>query len=119
VALSGEQHVLSGGFARSIPKSPAAAPQEQRSDFSTQEKSLTVFLTWSPQDNLKGQARLRIHDADNRVVADSKPKKTTLRRGGLSLVSWQIPMFAATGVYRAEVLLDDKPVWRGFVRITG
>ena len=40
VALSGEQHVLSGGFARSIPKSPAAAPQEQRSDFSTQEKEL-------------------------------------------------------------------------------
>jgi hypothetical protein len=97
-------------------------PQLRRSSdltFPLRRKSFAVFLTWSPQDNLKGQARLRIHDADNRVVADSKPKKTTLRRGGLSLVSWQIPMFAATGVYRAEVLLDDKPVWRGFVRITG
>jgi len=30
---------------------------------------------------------------------------------------WDIPITFDPGAYRAEILLDDKPMWRGFVRI--
>jgi hypothetical protein len=45
--------------------------------------------------------------------------KGDFRRGQLSLSSWQLPVPAAPGLYRTDVLIDDKPIWRGFVTITG
>jgi len=55
---------------------------------------------------------------DNRKILESTPKKLTVAKGDLSLSSWEIPITALAGVYRADVVLDDKPIWRGFVRIT-
>ena len=78
----------------------------------------TVFVTWDPQEALKGATVLRLFDPVNRVVAESKPDKLSLRKRQLSLSSWELPMVSAPGVYRADVLLDGKPIWRGFVRIT-
>jgi hypothetical protein len=60
---------------------------------------------------------MRILDSDGRVVAQSKPKRADFRKGDLALSSWDVPMLSQPGMYRAEVLIDDKPVWRGFVRI--
>lgn len=117
-AVSGDEHVVSGGFARAIAKSPIVAPAEQRDEFSVHDKSFVVFVSWSPQQRLKGQMVLRLHDADNHVVVESKPKRTDLPRRDLRLSSWEIPMLATPGLYRADVLLDARTLWRGFVRIT-
>jgi hypothetical protein len=77
-----------------------------------------VFVPWLPKQRLRGHMRLRIYDADNRVAVDSKPAKSDFRKEQLLLSSWSIPMLSGVGTYRADVLLDDTPMWRGFVRIT-
>jgi hypothetical protein len=116
-ALSGDHHVQSGGFAKSITRK-TFAPADQREDFSVADKSFVVFVTWNPQERLRGQTRVRIYDADNRLVLESKPKKSDLRKNELTLSSWDVPISFQAGAYRAEVMFDDKPTWRGFVRIT-
>jgi hypothetical protein len=114
----GEAHIVSGGFAAAINRGPIVAPSDQRTEFSTTEKAFTVFVTWSPQERLKGMMSMKLYSADNRSLSQSKPKKSDLRKQDLVLVSWQIPMFRTAGVYRADVVLDDKVMWRGYVRLT-
>lgn len=117
-ALSGEQHVVSGGFAKQINRGPAVAPGDQREEFTSQDKTFVTWINWSPQDRVRGTSILRLFDADNRVVLESKPAKIDLRKGQLSLSSWQIPVPNAPGMYRVDAAIDGKPIWRGFVRIS-
>ena len=117
-ALWGDQHVQAGGFAKAITRRPVTAPQDQRDDFSVRDNTFVVFVTWNPLERIRGQTRLRVYNADNQVVLESKPKKTDVRKGDLTFGSWEVPITFAPGSYRAEILLDDKPMWRGFVRIT-
>ena len=117
-ALSGEEHVVSGGFAKQINRGPAVAPADQREEFSSQDKTFVTWINWSPQERVRGQGSLRMFDADNRVVMESKPAKIDLRKGQLSLSSWQIPVPSTPGLYRVDAAVDGKPIWRGFVRIT-
>jgi hypothetical protein len=114
----GESHVVSGGFAASISRGPIIAPTDQRTEFSLAEKTFTVFLTWSPQERLRGMMSMKLFDAEGRSLSQSKPKKSDLRKQDLVLTSWQVPMFRTAGVYRADVLMDDKVMWRGYVRLT-
>ena len=101
-----------------INRGPIVAPADQRTEFSTAEKTFTAFVTWSPQERLKGMMSTKLFTADNRLVSSSKPKKSDLRKQELVLSSWQIPMLRNAGAYRLDVLLDDKVMWRGYVRIT-
>lgn len=116
-ALWGDQHVQSGGFAKSVGKRPVA-PVDQRDDFSVRDKTFVLFLTWNPLERLRGQTRARMYDADNRLVLESKPKKSDFRKRDVTFSTWEIPITFEPGSYRAEILLDDKPMWRGFLRIT-
>jgi hypothetical protein len=117
-ALTGEEHVVSGGFAKQINRGPAVAPADQREEFSSQDKTFVTWINWSPQERVRGQGSLRMFDADNRVVMASKPAKIDLRKGQLSLSSWQIPVPSTPGLYRVDAAVDGKPICRGFVRIT-
>lgn len=117
-ALAGEQNVLSGGFAREIVRANSVAPSDQRDEFSAGEKTMVVFITWDPVERLKGLATLRLFDLDNHPVMEAPPMKVSLSKGNLSLSSWQLPISSLSGAYRADVLLDSRPVWRGFFHIT-
>ena len=117
-ALAGEQNVLSGGFAREIVRTNTVAPSDQREEFSAREKKLVTFVTWSPIEKLKGATMIRLFDAENRKVVESTPKKINIGKGNLSLSYWEIPIVSLAGMYRADVMLGDKPIWRGFVKIT-
>jgi hypothetical protein len=61
---------------------------------------------------------IQVRDANNQVVAESKPRKLDVREKDLTLFSARLAVFRTPGTYRAEVLLDGKPAWRGYVRIT-
>jgi hypothetical protein len=41
------------------------------------------------------------------------------RAENFMLSDWKMPIPERPGVYRADVMIDGVPVWRGFVRITG
>ena len=115
--LVGEAHVLSGGFATSISRGPLVGPENQRAEFSSADKELVVFVTWSPRDRLKGQTSFKVYNSANQLVTMSKPKKVDLRKNELVLSSWRIPVFQKPGTYRAEIHFQDKPAWRDYVRI--
>lgn len=117
-ALAGEQNVLSGGFAREIARTNTVAPSDQRDEFSAAEKKMVAFVTWNPVEKLKGLAIIRVFDVDNRPVMETKPMKVSLGKGQMSLSSWELPISSLSGTYRADVMLDARPIWRGFVKIT-
>jgi hypothetical protein len=117
-ALAGDQNVLSGGFAREIARTNTVAPSDQRDEFSASEKKMVAFVTWNPVEKLKGLAVIRLFDINNRPVMETKPMKLSMRKGQLSLSSWELPISSLSGTYRADVMLDARPIWRGFVRIT-
>ncbi len=114
----GDAHVVSGGFAASINRGPIVAPSDQRSEFSTMEKTVTVFVTWSPNERLRGVMTLKLFDANNRPIFQSPPKKSDLRKQNRLLTSWQLTMLRTPGVYRADVMLENRVMWRGYVRLT-
>jgi hypothetical protein len=117
-AVQRGQHVLSGGFARAINNATTVTASDQRREFSTRDKTIVVFVTWSPQARLKGAVVMRLFDETNRVIVDSKPGKLNLRVGDSRLSSWSIPVPLRPGVFRADVSIDGVPIWRDFVRIT-
>jgi hypothetical protein len=114
----GETHVVSAGFAVTINRGPVVAASDQRTTFSTAGKAFTVFVTWSPQERLRGMMSMKLFDAENRLISQSKPKKSDLRKQNLVLSSWEVPMLRTPGVYRADVVLDNQVMWRGHVRLT-
>lgn len=116
--LVNDTHVLSGGFAKEIGRADVVSMQDQREEFSAADKEFVVFVTWAPRERLRGQAMVQVRDANNVVVAESKPRKLDVRAREMTLFSARLPVFPTPGSYRAEVLLDGKPAWRGYVRIT-
>ncbi len=116
--LEGDVHVLSGGFAGSLGRGPTVRPEDQRDEFSAREKEIVVFVTWAPRDKLKGQTSFHVFDPGSRAIMSSKPTKVNFRKGELVLSSVKIPVPREPGIYRAEIHLDGKAAWRGFVRIT-
>ena len=117
-AVQSRQNVMSGGFARGITKAQTVTPADQRREFSaSRDKEFVVFVTWSPQMRLKGMNALRLYDDVNRLVVESKTGKLDLRPGDLRLSSWKLTIPERPAVYRADVVVDGIPIWRGFVRI--
>jgi len=115
--LGGDEHAMSGGFGRVDTKGKLAST-EHHDQLSIRERAFAVFVMWSPKERLRGVMVVRLFDADNRVVAESKPAKVDLRKNQTSTSSWTLPMLTDPGTYRADVLLDNTPMWRGFLRIT-
>ena len=115
--LSGEGHIVSGGFARGITRSPPT-PSGQRDDFSIADKQFVAFVNWTPVARLRGQTQLRVFDGANRLMVQSPSKKSDLRKGQFAMSFWEVPVPPAPGLYRVDVMFDGRPIWRGFVRIT-
>ena len=116
--LHGEQHVVSGGFARKVGKSRLQPPTDQRADFSARDKEFVAFVNWSPADRLRGETRLRVYDSLNRLQAESELQKTNLRKTEFAVSSWRLSVPPIPGIYRADVFMNDRPIWRGFFQIT-
>jgi len=116
--LSGDEHVVSGGFAKVITRTQVVQLSDQREQFSKEDKTFVTYVNWNPQERLRGQVTLRVSDVENRTVLESKPGKLDVRKGQQILSSWTLPVPPNAGVYRVDALIDGKPIWRGFVRIT-
>ena len=82
------------------------------------DKAFGVFVMWSPKERLRGLMTVRLFDEENLVVFESKPAKVDFRKDQTLTSSWSLPIPAKAGIYRADVLLNTTPIWRGFLRIT-
>lgn len=115
--IAGEEHVVSGGFARGFTRSPPQ-PSGQIDEFSVRDERFVIFVNWNPVERLRGTTQLRGYDALNKLVVQSEVKRSNFRRAQFALSFWELPVPRLPGTYRVDVLFDDNPVWRGFVRIT-
>lgn len=119
-ALQGSEHVLSAGFARQLQRGVSTVSfSDQRDEFSAADKTFIAFVSWNPQARIKGSLILRIVDSGNRTVLQSKPGKLDLRPGVPIVSKWNVPIPTTPGWYRADFLLDGKPAYRAFVKISG
>jgi hypothetical protein len=114
--IVGDEHVMTGGFGRVDAKGKLVSA-EHRDELSVREKGFAVFVMWQPKQRLRGQMFVRLFDGANRIVAESKPLKVDLQKNQTSTSSWTLPMLPDPGAYRADVFLENTPIWRGFVRI--
>jgi hypothetical protein len=116
-AIRGQEHVVSGGFAKRLLRTETIAPSEMVEEFTASDKTLIAFISWGPQTRVKGMLSLRVYDENNHVIAESKPKKIDLRQGSLTLSKWDLTVPTVPGWYRGEFLLDDVPFYRAFMRV--
>jgi hypothetical protein len=119
-ALQGNEHVLNAGFALKLQKGTTAVGfSDQRDEFAAAEKTFIAFISWNAQARVKGSLILRLVDDANRTVAESKPSKLDLRASVPVVSKWDLTIPTVAGWYRADFLLDGKPVYRAFVKISG
>ncbi len=112
--VTATRHVMSGGFATGMLGSGASIrPIDQRTHFSAQDPTITVFVNWLAAESFKSTTVLRLYDIDNRPRGEAKVVKLTPKKGDVVVSSWQMQRPPA-GVYRADVLLGTDIAWRGY-----
>jgi len=98
---------------------PVPMPKDQRFVFSRRDRELSVFIQWGPQAKRDAMGRIALYDADHRSIARGTPVKLRLRPGEYSFTTWTLLIGGLpAGIYRVDLLLDEAPAWRGYVRIT-
>lgn len=112
--VTASRHVMSAGFATGMLGSgPSIRPIDQRTRFSAQDATVTVFVNWLAVESFKSSTILRLYDIDNRPRGEAKAVKLTPKKGDIVVSSWQLPRPPA-GTYRADVLLGTEIAWRGY-----
>jgi hypothetical protein len=114
------RHVISGVFAARVERGgPVPMPTDQRNTYSRSEGSVSLFVQWNPQDKRDVMGAFELYDLDNRAIVQGKPVKLRLRKNELFFLTWTVEIGAlAPAVYRADLVLDGAPIWRGHVKIT-
>jgi S1-C subfamily serine protease len=117
--LVGHANVTNGALARNVDrKGPIPQAVDAKSEFSRRDGTMSVLLTWNPQEKRKAFAYLRVYDLDNRLLFESKPLKISLRPNQILYSSWDLTLGnLPAGIYRIDVYLDADPVWRTFFRL--
>jgi hypothetical protein len=119
--LSPDQRlVISGVVAGRVQRvGSVMMPLDQRYVFARRDGELSVFMEWNQQTKKDVTSRLDLYDADRRLIGKGAPAKLRLRPGEFAFSTWTLAIARLPpGIYRVEVLLDEGPVWRGYVRIT-
>lgn len=109
--------ITSGGVVREVVKDPSRQPLIQEGlEISSKEPSFAVFANWNPRTKIK-QAIIQfsLYDAANVRRATGETKRPNLPAGSLgrTIVTFA-PTHLPPGPYRADILLGDRVVWRGF-----
>jgi Trypsin-like peptidase domain len=91
---------------------------EQKTEFSHADGVCQIVLLWNPRGKLRGKIALAVYDVRNHQLNDSKPVPIKLNSGTYATSSFELQLAALrAGMYRADVLYDDVPVWRAYFRV--
>ena len=94
-------------------------PQDSRQIFSRRDKKATVYVNWQSSFKEKIVCAVRLFNAENKLMSDSKSREVSLASGKYSSTSWDVPVgVLSPGIYRVDLLVNDKTVWREFFRVT-
>jgi hypothetical protein len=93
--------------------------REYQSIFSRREGRASVFVNWQPTKKAKGKTILRVFNADNQKLAESKPQNVSLSPGDFLATSWDVPLQSLEpAIYRVDLLFGEQIIWRDFFRVT-
>jgi len=86
--------------------------------FSHHDQQVWVTSEWQKVGKVsKGVAAAKVYDDQNRARIAIAPKKLSLSAGVLRLTfSFPIDQLSP-GIYRIDLIWDDEPVWRTFIRV--
>jgi hypothetical protein len=117
---AGRRHVISGVFAGRVERGGAVPmPLDQRFVFSRKENQASVFVQWDPKEKKDSVTWFEVYDSDYKKIGRGEATKIKMRPGQLFFTAWAFNIAALPpAVYRVDMILDDEPVWRGYVRIT-
>jgi hypothetical protein len=117
---AGRRHVISGVFAGRVERGGAVPmPLDQRFVFSRKETQASVFVQWDPKEKKDSLTWFEVYDSDYKKIGRGEATKIKMRPGQLFFTTWAFNIAALPpAVYRVDMILDDEPVWRGYVRIT-
>lgn len=94
-------------------------PKDFRRVFSRRDNKAVMFVNWQLVSKEKLNCALRLINADNKLISESKPREVSLAPGKYVTTTWDVPIGSMPpGIYRVDVMLDGKPAWRDFFRVT-
>lgn len=93
--------------------------ENMKTVFSRQRDKAAVHLDVQGTSKEKLTYALRLFTADNKMISASKPQEVSLTPGKFASTSWDLPIGTLTpGIYRIDLLFNDKTCWRDFIRVT-
>jgi Trypsin-like peptidase domain len=94
-------------------------PRDARQVFSRRDSKIAAYVTWQNSVKEKVVYSVRLFNADNKPLTDSKPREASLGSGRYMSTSWDIPIGTLNaGIYRLDLIVNDKTAAREFFRIT-
>lgn len=113
--------ILGATLAKQLDKTgEVIRPMETGTEFSRREGTFYLHATLRPTEKSKGKqiALLHFYDLDNRLAVKTKPTELKLRKDQVTFLTWPIDaaLFRA-GIYRVDLLINEQPVWRAFIRL--
>lgn len=95
------------------------SPRDFKRVFSRRENKAVVYANWQTYSKEKLICVLRLFTADNKLISEAKPRELSLGPGKYVANSWDISFGnMPAGIYRVDLLINDKTAWRDFFRIT-
>jgi len=94
-------------------------PRNSKQIFSRRDNNAAVYVNWQSSTKEKVAYILRLFTADNKMISASKPQEVSLAPGKYASTSWDLPVGSLPpGIYRIDLLLNEKTSWREFIRVT-
>ena len=108
-----------GGTARAVSKIANDTSTTDASEFSRRDQVAWVYTLWRKREKEgKGAVSAMIYDARNRKIGEIPPKKVTLPNDPPIRVAFNFGVQTLpAGVYRVDVIWNDRPAWRTFIKV--
>ena len=97
----------------------AVVPVRPKREFSKRLGVFALVVTWGPNEKLKGSQQLRLYDIDNHPVLESPPSTIDLAPRVTAFSASKVSITSLEpGIYRLDLLVNDRPQWREFFRVS-
>jgi hypothetical protein len=94
-------------------------PRDSKQIFSKRDNKAAVYINWQTSTKQKVSYTLRVFTADNKMISASKLQEISLAPGKYASTNWDLPVgLMSPGIYRIDLLINDKTSWREFIRVT-
>ena len=119
-SLVPNEHLVGGTIAHRLEERKKQKPEVigEAFEFSRADAEIVLMVNWNPLDKARHTLQLRVYDIDNKLRVQSKVTKHKLKAYVNKQNWWTIEISRLPiGVYRADVLADERPVFRSFFKL--